>query len=345
MSKRYCAVFCIIILLCISLTCCAKKKKTEDNSIKIGFSTDSQTFLIERWNKDIKVFTNVARELGAEVILTKSSGKDLGQIPQIQYLVEQDVDVLVVIPEDMDILAGVIKKTMEKGIPVLAYDRPIMGTPITGYISFDNFEVGRLLASALTAKVSTGNYLIVNGSVRDNNSYELNRGIHAVIDPFLHDGAITLIDEIWLEEWAFDEAREKIGQVFKRTTNIDAICCSNDLIADAAISILSERQLAGKVAVVGQDADLLSCQRVVEGTQLMTVYKPLHKLAGRAAEIAVQMVRGIVPEPEQYIDNQSGEKIPFYVEKPIAVFKDNIDETVIRDGFHSRDDVYRNLQN
>jgi D-xylose transport system substrate-binding protein len=107
---------------------------------------------------------------------------------------------------------------------------------------------------------------------------------------------------------------------------------------------LSERQLAGKVAVVGQDADLLSCQRVVEGTQLMTVYKPLHRLAGRAAEIAVQMARGVIPEPDQYIDNKSGTQIPYFVEKPIAVFKEDMDDTVIKDGFHSRSDVYRNLE-
>jgi D-xylose transport system substrate-binding protein len=344
MNKRHCAVV-TIILLCLSLACCSKKEKQKDSStIKIGFSTASDTFLIERWNKDIKVFTNVARELGAEVILTKSPGNDLGQIPQIQYLFEQDIDVLVVIPEDLDLLAGVITKLMDKGVPVLSYDRPVMGTQITGYISFDNFEVGRLLAGALTSRVPTGSYVIVNGSVRDNNSYELNRGVHQVLDPYLKSGKIKLIDEIWLEEWSFDEAREKLGHILKKTTDIDAISCANDLIADAAISLLSERQLAGKVAVVGQDADLLSCQRVVEGTQLMTVYKPLHRLAGRAAEIAVQMARGVIPEPDQYIDNRSGTQIPYFVEKPIAVFKEDMDDTVIRDGFHSRSDVYRNLE-
>ena len=333
----------LLIPLLLCLSGCAKTEDKTDDTIRIGFSTASDTFLLERWNKDIKIFMNVAREKGAEVIFAKSPGNYLGQIPQIQYLLEQDIDVLVVIPQDMELLSGVIKKIMDKGIPVLSYDRPIMNTPITGYISFDNREVGRLLAKALIRQVPRGNYLLVNGSVRDNNSFEVNKGVHEILDPQFKSGRIKMIEEIWLENWSFDEAKKKIGDVLARTQDIDAISCANDQIADAAIRLLSERRLAGKVAVVGQDADLLSCQRVVEGTQLMTVYKPLPRLASRAAEIAVQMAQGEIPSTSKYINNNSGLGIPFYVEVPIAVFKEQMDSTVIRDGFHSREDVYRNI--
>jgi D-xylose transport system substrate-binding protein len=343
MTGRKWLSFLVIVLLLVS---CVRtgSKKPEDSQIRIGFSAASDTFLLERWNKDIKVFTSEANELGAEVILAKSPGNALGQIPQIQYLLEKSIDVLVVIPQDMDLLAGVLKKCMDRGIPVLSYDRPIMGIPITGYVSFDNRQVGRLLASALLKKVPSGNYLIVNGSVRDNNSYEVNRGVHEILDPYIQKGTIKVVKEIWLELWSFDEAKERIGEVLARTRDIDAISCANDQIADAAIRLLSERRLAGEVAVVGQDADLLSCQHVVEGTQLMTVYKPLPLLARRAAEIAVEMARGEIPPPDQHIDNKSGTPIPFYVEVPIPVFKEQMDSTVIKDGFHTSADVYRNIE-
>ena len=332
----------ILAFLILAICSCSKKEKIKDSSIKIGFSAASDTFLLERWDRDIKVFMNEARELGAEVIFAKSPGNALGQIPQIQYLLEQDIDVLVVIPQDMELLAGVIKKIMDKGIPVLSYDRPIMGVPITGYVSFDNREVGRLLASALVSARPSGNYLIVNGSIRDNNSFEVNRGVHEIIDPYVENGGIRIVKEIWLEHWSFDEAKERIEEVLQTTQDIDAVSAANDQIADAAIRLFSELRMAGKVMVVGQDADLLSCQRVVEGTQLMTVYKPIDNLAGRAAELAVQMAKGEIPEPEQYIDN-NGQKIPFYVETPIAVYKEQMDSIVISDGFHSREDVYRNI--
>ena len=333
--------FFIIFLVCLTFFSCNKKNK-ESSVIRIGFSAASDTFLLERWNRDIKIFMNEAKELGAEVIFAKSPGNAQGQIPQIQFLLKQDIDVLVVIPQDMEILAGVIKKATDRGIPVLAYDRPIMGVPITGYVSFDNKEVGRLLAKALISEVPNGNYLIVNGSVHDNNSFEVNKGVHEILDPLIKRGNINLVEEIWLEHWSFDEAGEKIGAVLNRTQDIDAISAANDQIAEAAIRLLAERRLAGKVAVVGQDADLRSCQRVVGGTQLMTVYKPIPRLAGRAAEIAVLMAKKEMPPPDQYINNNTDKEIPFYVEVPISVFKEQMDATVISDGFHSREDVYRN---
>jgi D-xylose transport system substrate-binding protein len=329
----------ILIILPFLFSC--NKTDEERSGIRIGFSAASDTFLLERWDRDIKIFMASAREHDAEVIFVKSPGNAMGQIPQIQYLLEQDIDVLVVIPEDMELLSGIIKKIIDKGIPVLSYDRPIMNVPITGYVSFDNKEVGRLLAGALISKVPKGKYLIVNGSIHDNNSFEVNRGVHEILDPYISSGGITLIEEIWLDEWSFDEATEKIGEVLSGTQDIQAISAANDMIAEAAIRLLSERRLAGKVAVVGQDADLLSCQRVMEGTQLITVYKPIAQLAERAALLAVNMAGKELPEPDQYIDNNSGKDIPFYVETPIAVYKEDMDDTVIKDGFHSKDDVYR----
>lgn len=324
-------------------SCQRQEEKTvhKNGPVLIGFSAATETFLLERWDRDIQIFLSSARDRGAEVIMQKAEGDAQGQIPQIEYLIDQDVDVLVVIPHDMELLAGVLKKAEARGIPVLAYDRPIMGVPITGYVSFDNREVGRLLSRALMDVVPRGNYLIVNGSVRDNNSYEVNRGVYEVLQPSLDSGDITVAEEIWLDEWSYDEAFEKIGRVLNDNQNIQAISAANDQIADAAIRALAERQLAGEVAVVGQDADLLSCQRIIEGTQLMTVYKSIPRLADRAAELAVALARGERPEPEQTLDNGSESPIPYYVEEPIPVYRDTMDETVIKDGFHSREEVYR----
>lgn len=314
-----------------------------DRAVTIGFSIATDTFIIERWNKDMKIFTGAVKELGAEVLVQLSAGGTKEQISQINFLVNREIDVLVVIAHDTEMIAGAIKQVRDAGIPVIAYDRMIMGVPIDAYISFDNVEVGRLFGRALTAAVPRGRYLVVNGSVRDINSYQVNAGLHEILDPLVAAGRIRVAEEIWLQEWSFDEALEKIGAVFERTTDFDAISCGNDQIAAAAIQLLSERRLAGRVAVVGQDADLISCQRVVEGTQLMTVYKPLAKLATRAAGLAVAIAKGEDFPHDVLRDNGGGALIPSYIEAPIAVGKDNMDETVIRDGFHSAEDVYRNV--
>ncbi|MDA3948930.1 MAG: substrate-binding domain-containing protein [Spirochaeta sp.] len=343
----------IMLLLVGFIVSCAEESDNRDrpsgemnadSPIRIGFSIATDTFIIERWNKDIKVFNSAATELGADVLLQMSAGGTQAQIEQIRYLLTQEIDVLVVLPHDTDMLAGVVRAANDRDIPVISYDRLIQGVPVRAFISFDNEEVGRLFGKALTEAVPEGRYLIVNGSIRDNNSYRVNSGLHEVIQPYVERGDIEIVEEIWLEAWSSDEARERIGEVLERTTDIDAISAGNDQIANAAIQLLSERRMAEEVAVVGQDADLLSTQRVVEGLQLMTVYKPIHKLATRAVELAVAIAEDEAPEPDRYTTNDSGVEIPFYVEEPQAVFSWNMDDTIIRDGFHSAEDVYRTIR-
>lgn len=329
------------LLLSMLILSCSGREREEDKIVRIGFSSTPEIFLQERWDRDIKIFTNKARELGAEVIFAKNPSGRKDQVEDIQYLLNQDIDVLVVIPKDKEMLGGIIRKTIDKGIPVLSYDRPILGVPISGYISFDNKEVGRLMGRALVGQVPQGNYLIVNGATKDNNSFEVSEGLHDILNPHILEGRIHISEEIWLDEWSHDEALEKIAAYMESNPVIDAISAANDDLAQAAIRVLSERQLAGKVPVVGQDADLLSCQSIVDGTQLMTVYKPIQKLAERAAGIAYQMAVREVVIADGFIDNQSGEEIPFFIEQPMPVFREDMDNTVIRDGFHSREDVYR----
>jgi D-xylose transport system substrate-binding protein len=316
----------------------------KDHKLTIGFSIATATFIIERWNKDLKVFTGAAQELGADVIVQLSAGGIQEQIAQINYMVNQNIDILVVIAHDTELIAGAIRQVRDAGIPVVAYDRLIQGVPIEAYVSFDSAEVGRAYGRALIQAVPRGRYLVVNGSIHDVNSFDISRGLHEIIDPFIQSGAVRLVREIWLEEWSSDEALEKIDAIFQERTDFDAIACGNDAIAGAAIQLLAERRLAGTVAVVGQDAELISCQHIIEGTQLMTVYKPLSTLGVRAAQITIAIARGTSLRPDTLVDNNSGAMIPAFLEKSTVIFKHNID-VVIRDGFHSREDVYRNNAN
>ncbi|MDR0452196.1 MAG: substrate-binding domain-containing protein [Treponema sp.] len=318
------------------------ERAAEEGKITIGFSVATDTFIVERWNKDVKVFSGAAQELGGNVIVQLSAGGIREQIAQINYMVNQNIDILVVIAHDTELIAGAVKQVRDAGIPVIAYDRMIQGTPLDAYISFDSQEVGRQFGMALREAVPRGTYLVVNGGVHDVNSFDVSRGLHEIVDPLIAAGAVQIEREIWLEEWSFDEALEKISGILEETTAFDAIVCGNDSIAQAAIQLLSERRMAGEIAVVGQDAELISCQHIVEGLQLMTVYKPIGRLAARAAGLAMAIAEKRAVPHDMLLENGSGAQIPSYIEKPIAVFKENM-EVVIRDGFHSREDVYRNV--
>ena len=358
--KRISALILVVLLL--MLTGCSKnqlkqkmhdedstssKSSKNENKSKplIGFSIASDTLILERWNKDIKIFSSEIAALGGEVLFQLSAGGTEAQITQIEYLLSKDIDALVIIPNDSDMLSVIIQQITDKQIPIIAYDRPINGVPIDAYVSFDNKSVGMLMAKTLISACPHGKYLIINGSIKDSNSYEVQRGIMSVLDPLVVRGDIEIKKQIWLDEWSFDEALKKADEVFAESTDFDAITCGNDQIAEAVLQLLAERRLAGKILVTGQDADLSACQHIAEGTQFMTVYKPIKALATRAAKVTMSIINGNPDRPDDYISNKSNGLIPFYCEQPYAVTKENLEATIIKDGFHTAKDVYRNINN
>jgi len=126
--------------------------------------------------------------------------------------------------------------------------------------------------------------------------------------------------------------------------SIDAVVAANDGMAFGVIQALKEHGLAGKVPVSGQDAELGACRRVVEGTQTVTVYKPLKLLAYKAAETAVALAKGEEPGKNSVINNGKID-VSTYLIEPVAVNKDNMDSVIVKDGFHGYDQVYKNKSN
>jgi D-xylose transport system substrate-binding protein len=319
---------------------CADYREQEEDTIRIAFITE--TFVIERWQRDRDIFVARAKELGADVLVKHTFEDSEDQIRVIEEMIRQDVDVIVIIPHDKDALTAVVKKAKDHGIGIIAYDRLIMNADIDLYISFDNFAVGRLMAEYLLKEVPAGRYAIINGSPYDHNSFMLREGYMSVLNPLVTSGDVELVGEIWAEGWRGEIAYEFVNSLIAQGKEINAIVAANDLLAEGAIKALSENRLAGKVVVSGQDTELAACQRIVEGTQHMSVYKPIGVLAKGAAEAAVMLARGETPLSNDTIDNGTY-VIPYMKFQPVAVTKHNMMDTIIRDGFHLLEDVYRNI--
>jgi D-xylose transport system substrate-binding protein len=134
------------------------------------------------------------------------------------------------------------------------------------------------------------------------------------------------------------------NEILDRHEDVLAIMGGNDGLAGFVIQALIQRQLAGEIIVAGQDADVEACQRIVEGTQAMTVYRPIESLAMSAAHYAVRLALGEeLDEITEYRENQVG-RIPFVGLEPTAVTIDNIEEVILETGFHLREDVFRNVE-
>jgi D-xylose transport system substrate-binding protein len=164
----------------------------------------------------------------------------------------------------------------------------------------------------------------------------------SVLDSAIKDGSIKITGETWVKDWLYENALADAETSLDSDIKIDAIIAGNDTLAGAAIHILTEKHLAGKVTVVGHDADLDGCQRVVEGTQYATIYKPIAIEATMGAEFAVTMAKGGLVQTNTTI-NDGKYDVPYFKIDPILVTKENMMNTIIKDQFHSMADVYMNI--
>lgn len=319
-------------------------KKTqggEDKKIKIGFSVSDLT--LERWQHDRDIFVKEAEKLGAEVLVQSANGDSEKQLSQIQNMLSQGIDVLVIVAVNTEALSPVVEQAKREGVKVLAYDRLIMNADVDAYVSFDNVRVGEMQAEYLVKKVPKGNYFLLGGSPTDNNAKMFREGQMHILQPLIDKGDIKVVGDQWAKDWQASEAMRIMENALTANKNkIDAVVASNDSTAGGAIQALEEQGLAGKVAVSGQDADLAAVQRIVEGTQSMTVYKPIKSIATKSAEVAVRLAKGEKIQTDETVNNGKVD-VPFIKLDPIMVDKDNVIDTVIKDGFHFYDDVYKNI--
>lgn len=319
----------------------SSNKSNNSGEIKIGLSMD--TLNLERWQHDRDIFVKKAEELGTKVLVQSANSDSQTQYSQCQNLIAQGVKVLVIIPHDGSAIAPIVEEAHKAGVKVLAYDRLIMNANVDYYVSFDNVKVGELQAEAITKLVPKGKYFLLEGSPTDNNAKLFEQGQMKVLKPLVNKGDISIIGEQWAKDWSPQEAYNIMQNALTANNNkIDAIVDANDSTAGGAIQALTEQKLAGKVPISGQDADLAACQRIVEGTQTMTVYKPIVAEATKAAEMAVAMAKGEKIETNGTVNNGKID-VPSVLLTPIAVDKNNIYDTVIKDGFQKLEDVYKNV--
>jgi D-xylose transport system substrate-binding protein len=310
---------------------------TTNEKPMIGFCVD--TLAIERWQKDKDIFVAKAESLGYRVEAVNAYEDTQKQIQQIRTLIEEGAKAIVIIAFEKDKLTQVIEEARKKDIVIIAYDRLIEDVALDAYISFDNVQVGVQMAQALINEAPKGNIVIVNGSPSDNNAYMFNEGYYQVLNPSIMDGNHTIIKEVWSERWREDEAYETVRALLLEEVEIAGIIGANDRLAEGAIRALTEFGLAGQIPVVGHDADVSACQRIVAGTQLMTVYKPIRNLAEGTALIVDQLLKQQPIIYDDVLDNGK-EDIPYIHFEVIPVDAYNLRDTVIKDFFHQEEDIY-----
>ncbi len=308
-----------------------------EDKVIIGFSLD--TLKEERWQRDRDVFVAEAEKLGAEVLVQAANGDDAKQLQQCENMLAQGAQVLVVVPKNGKIAKSIVDAAHAEGVKVIAYDRLIDGD-LDYYLSFDSYKTGVLQAEYVTETLGmkSGKFVYIGGAETDACALKYRDG---ALDVLKSHPDIEIVYSQHAKDWQPSEAQKHVENALTAQDNkVDAVVCANDGTAGGAIAALSEQQL--NVPVTGQDAELSACQRIVEGKQAMTVFTDINALASLAAEVAYEVAQGN-EYPTSKVTNNGTKDVPSVLFEAVSVDKDNIMEVVINSGFHSFEDVYRNV--
>ncbi|MBZ3906694.1 MULTISPECIES: sugar ABC transporter substrate-binding protein [Streptomyces] len=263
------------------------------------------------------------------------------QRQQLDAMITRGVDVLIVAAIDPKALRSSVEAADRAGIPVVAYDRLAQG-PISGYVTFDGEIVGRLqaeeLLKAMGDKADGGQIVMMNGATTDPNAGWYKRGALSVLKGKVKIG--KSYDTVgWRPENGYANMSGAISAL--GANNIDGVLAANDSLAGAVVSALNASAVRPLPPVTGQDADLVAVQRIVQGSQHMTIYKPFEPAADAAAEMAVALGRGesVDSIATGTVDSPTDKDIPAVLLPSVPVRADNIKETLVKDGMYTIDQI------
>jgi len=328
-----------LIVVMLSLSLALPSDAAKDKKIKIGVSLPTQRD--ERWVRDAEKMREVAKAEGLDLRMQVCDNDASRQMSQCENLLAQGIDILVLAPHDATSAAAIVDDAHAAGIKVISYDRLVLGTNVDLYVSFDNLQVGRLMGEYLTKLVPKGSYIVLAGSPTDNNAKLYHDGALQFIKPLADKGDIKIVMDQWVTDWQPTIAMNLVQNALTANNNrIDAVLAPNDNTAGGVIQALAQVGLAGKVPVTGQDAEVTAAQRIVAGTQAMTVFKNTRNQAELAINTAIKMVKGEKIETNAVVNNKKMD-VPSILLTPVVVDKSNIDAELIGSGYLTREQVYK----
>ncbi len=347
----------LFLLVCVLLAaaCVQQKSGTAGNVTQTGSSADSNgkvkigfsmaTLKEERWVRDRNAFEAHCKEMNVECVITVADGKASKQANDVDNLLTQGINVLVIAPQDATQAASMVEKAKAQNVPVISYDRLINSDTIDLYVSHQVPVIGKKIAEYALQKVPKGNYIMVYGASTDNNAIIMKKAQLEVLQPAIDRGDIKIVADQFISDWQPVEALNFVENALTQNAdNIQAVVVSNDGMAGGVISALDKRGLTGKVLVTGQDAQLDALQNIAAGKQSMTVYKPIIPLANAAVEAAVKLAKKEpLTEAKPFKNDTLGKEIPAVLLEVVVVDKNNLMDTVIKDGFAKYEEVYANV--
>jgi D-xylose transport system substrate-binding protein len=273
----------------------------------------------------------------------QNAGGDVTKFQSIaDGMISEGVKALLIVNLDSDSGAAVIKKANAANIPVIDYDRLTLGGGATYYVSFDNVKVGTAIGEGLVKGMkangkNSGPVVLLNGSPTDNNATLFKQGYEKVVK----DGGYTIAADQAVKDWDNQQALTDFEQIYTKTKgDFVGVAAANDGLGGSVVAVLQKNGLAGKIPVTGQDATDEGLQRVLLGTQYVTVYKAIKKEADAASALAIKIIQGDKAGADalatgKVTDTKLSKDVASVLLDPQPIYKDSVKD-VIADGFTTK---------
>lgn len=293
-----------------------------------------------RWETaDRKFLEEAFNSAGVQYDIQNANGDKAKFATIADQMLASGVTSLMIVNLDSATGAAVIKKATDQGVPVVDYDRLTLGGGASYYVSFDNVAVGTKIGEGLVTCMTnngntTGPVALLNGSPTDNNATLFKQGYETAIK----DAGYTIAADQSVPDWDNTKAGTIFEQMYtKAKGDFIGVAAANDGLGGAVIAVLGRNGQSGKIPVTGQDATDEGLQRVLLGTQCMTVYKAIKAEAAAGAELAISLSNGDTAAADALAtgstsDSQAGTTVKSVLLVPQAIFPENVKD-VVADGY------------
>jgi D-xylose transport system substrate-binding protein len=337
----------LLLVTALAMSIAALKAQADD--VKIGFLL--KTMQEERYQQDQAAFIAKAKELGAEVIFDSANNNEQTQLAKFENMLAKGAQVIVLQPVNSGTAGNMVRMANEEDVRVVGYDSMLTDGPLDIMVMQDSWAVGKLQGEALVEWLKAkkgkveGKVALIRGQPGDSNAAAMSSGVLEIVKA--NPGLELVVDQSH-EGWAPDKAMATAENVLTKYGNkVDAFICNNSGMARGVIAALDAQGLASsdQVFVAGSDADLVNIQYVAQGKETVEIWKKVKPLAEKAAEVAVQLAQEPDAKPEEVVKvdktvNNGFVDVPTIVTPIVAVTKDNIKDTIIKEGVYTEQQVY-----
>ncbi len=328
----------------LMMAACSSSSSSGDSSASASAGGDAGSVGVilpdsassDRWETADRQYLTDAFSTAGVTADIQNAGGDKAKFATIcDQMINSGVSVLMIVNLDSESGAACTKKAVAQGIKTVDYDRLTLGGSSEYYVSFDNVAVGTKIGEGLVTCMqkngdTSGPVALLNGSPTDNNATLFKQGYETVIK----DKGYEIAADQSVPDWDNTKAGTIFEQMYTQANgNFVGVAAANDGLGGAAVSVLDKNGVAGKIPVTGQDATDEGLQRVLLGTQCMTVYKAIKAEADAAAALAVALAKGETPTVSGTVkDTETGKDVPAQLLEPQAIFPENVKD-VVADGF------------